>query len=137
MINFKVGDTVKVIEKLASTDTPYMNKCYKISRIQKAYLEYYDFYLEGIDSDYPFSKDQLELVESAKQIKSGKPTIIHVAGVKIVFNYPYTIVTTGRFTGKAKCNPEDQWDAEIGLQLAAERYEEIKQDYFDSLIIEE
>ncbi len=57
--------------------------------------------------------------------QSSKPEIIRLGNLKIVFNGDYTIVTDGRFTGKAKRNPADEYDAVVGLKLAVERYEEI------------
>ena len=55
-----------------------------------------------------------------------KPEIIRLGNLKIVFNGDYTIVTDGRFTGKAKRNPADEYDAVVGLKLAGERYERQK-----------
>ena len=57
-----------------------------------------------------------------------KPTIIRLGNLKIVFNGDYTIVTDGRFTGKARRNPADEYDAVVGLKLAVERYEKDKQE---------
>lgn len=57
-----------------------------------------------------------------------KPEIIRLGNLKIVFNGDYTIVTDGRFTGKAKRNPADEYDAVVGLKLAAERYEKDKKE---------
>ena len=57
-----------------------------------------------------------------------KPEIIRLGNLKIVFNGDYTIVTDGRFTGKAKRNPADEYDAVAGLKLAVERYEKDKQE---------
>jgi hypothetical protein len=54
------------------------------------------------------------------------PQIIKFNGLKIVYNPPYTIVTDGKFTGKAKCNPADEYDPVEGLRIAAERFEEAK-----------
>lgn len=57
--------------------------------------------------------------------KPTKPTIIKLPnGHKIVFNKPYTIYTDGTFTGKAKCNPVDEYNAIAGLVLAVIRYQE-------------
>src|SRR5690554_6732772 len=61
------------------------------------------------------------------EIENPKPTIIHLNGIKIVFNGDYTIVTDGRVAGKAKRNPADKYDAVVGLKLAVERYEKINQ----------
>lgn len=55
-----------------------------------------------------------------------KSEIIRLGNLKIVFNGDYTIVTDGRFTGKAKRNPADEYDAVVGLKLAVERYEKDK-----------
>ena len=55
-----------------------------------------------------------------------KPEIIRLGNLKIVFNGDYTIVTDGRFTGKAKRNLADEYDAVVGLKLAVERYERDK-----------
>lgn len=55
-----------------------------------------------------------------------KSEIIRLGNLKIVFNGDYTIVTDGRFTGKAKRNPADEYDAVVGLKLAVERYEREK-----------
>ena len=60
--------------------------------------------------------------------QSGKPEIIRIGNLKIVFNGDYTIVTDGRFTGKAKRNPADEYDAVVGLKLASERYERDKKE---------
>lgn len=68
---------------------------------------------------------------------SEKPEIIRLGNLKIVFNGDYTIVTDGRFTGKAKRNSADEYDAVVGLKLAVERYEKNKKDYFKSLTAEE
>ena len=57
-----------------------------------------------------------------------RPEIIRLGNLKIVFNGDYTIVTDGRFTGKAKRNPADEYDAVVGLKLAVERYEKDKQE---------
>ena len=57
-----------------------------------------------------------------------KPEIIRLGNLKIVFNGDYTIVTDGRFTGKAKRNPADEYDAVVGLKLAVERYERDKKE---------
>ena len=68
--------------------------------------------------------------------QSRKPEIIRLGNLKIVFNGDYTIVTDGRFTGKAKRNPADEYDAVVGLKLAVERYEKSKKDYFATLSAE-
>lgn len=70
-------------------------------------------------------------------VEQPKPEIIRLVNLKIVFNGDYTIVTDGRFTGKAKRNPADEYDAVVGLKLAVERYEKSKKDYFKSLTAEE
>ena len=66
-----------------------------------------------------------------------KPEVIRLGNLKIVFNGDYTIVTDGRFTGKAKRNPADEYDAVVGLKLAVERCEKSKKDYVKSLSAEE
>ena len=59
------------------------------------------------------------------KIDKPKPTVIKLPnGHKIVFNEPYTIYTDGTFTGKAKCNPADEYNAAAGLVLAVTRYKE-------------
>lgn len=59
--------------------------------------------------------------------KASKATVIKIPGnLKIVFNKPYTIFTDGKITGKAKCNPAEEYSAEIGLKLAVDRYNEAK-----------
>lgn len=62
------------------------------------------------------------------EIEQPKPEIIRLGNLKIVFNGDYTIVTDGRFTGKAKRNPADEYDAVVGLKLAVERYERDKKE---------
>ena len=61
-------------------------------------------------------------------VQNRKPEIIRLGNLKIVFKGDYTIVTDGRFTGKAKRNPADEYDAVVGLKLAVERYEKDKQE---------
>lgn len=71
------------------------------------------------------------------EVGQPKPEIIRLGNLKIVFNGDYTIVTDGRFTGKAKRNPADKYDAVVGLKLAVERCEKARNDYFSSLSVEE
>ena len=60
-----------------------------------------------------------------KEKPKAKPTVIRLPnGHKFVFNAPYTIYTDGKVNGKAKCNPAEEYKAEIGLQIALERYQE-------------
>ncbi|GEM_PF-4994237 len=55
--------------------------------------------------------------------KPSKPTIIELPnGHKIVINKPYSIYTDGIVTGKAKCNPKDTWNTELGIQIAVVRF---------------
>ena len=92
-----------------------------------------------------FSSREIEIFENGPEsiIKweiekpEPKPEIIRLGNLKIVFNGDYTIVIDGRFTGKAKRNPADEYDAVVGLKLAVERCEKSKQDYFKSLSAEE
>ena len=52
--------------------------------------------------------------------------IIKVGKAKFIFNPPYTIVTDGTHTGKAKCNPAEEYDPITGLEIAKKRFEEAK-----------
>ena len=71
------------------------------------------------ESRIPYKSLPLILWEMNKP----KPTVIKLPnGHKIVFNAPYTIYTDGKATGKAKCNPAEQYKSEVGLKLAVERY---------------
>ena len=83
------------------------------------------------------SWSDIEIVEWEIEKPKPKPEIIRLGNLKIVFNGDYTIVTDGRFTGKAKRNPADEYDAVVGLKAAVERYEKSKKDYFKSLSAEE
>lgn len=67
-----------------------------------------------------------DIALTGNSIRPEKPTIIRLGNLKIVFNGDYTIVTDGRFTGKAKRNPADEYDAVVGFKLAVERYEKGK-----------
>ena len=73
-------------------------------------------------------RDYAEIIEWKIEKPEPKPEIIRLGNLKIVFNGDYTIVTDGRFTGKAKRNPADEYDAVVGLKLAVERYEKDKQE---------
>lgn len=73
-------------------------------------------------------KTALQITEWKMEKPKSKPEIIRLGNLKIVFNGDYTIVTDGRFTGKAKRNPADEYDAVVGLKLAAERYEKDKKE---------
>lgn len=64
-------------------------------------------------------------IDAPVELKA-KPTVIKLPNAKIVLNPPYTIYTDGKVTGKAKCNPAEEYKAEVGLQLAVERYSKAK-----------
>ena len=81
-------------------------------------------------------KTAFQITEWKMEKPRSKPEIIRLGNLKIVFNCDYTIVTDGRFTGKAKRNPADEYDAVVGLKLAVERYEKSKKDYFATLSAE-
>ena len=83
------------------------------------------------DNRLVYSSLRTENIENNKEIirwvvEQPKPEIIRLGNLKIVFNGDYTIVTDDRFTGKAKRNPADEYDAVVGLKLAVERYERDK-----------
>lgn len=82
-------------------------------------------------------KTVLQIIEWKIEKPKPKSEIIRLGNLKIVFNGDYTIVTDGRFTGKAKRNPADEYDAVVGLKLAMERCEKAKKDYFANLSAEE
>ena len=86
---------------------------------------------------HAFNWSDEAIVEWEIEKPEPKPEIIHLGNLKIVFNGDYTIVTDGRFTGKAKRNPADEYDAVVGLKLAVERYEKSKKDHVKSLTAEE
>lgn len=74
------------------------------------------------------TRNYAEIIEWKIEKPEPKPEIIRLGSLKIVFNGDYTIVTDGRFTGKAKRNPADEYDAVVGLKLAVERYEKDKRE---------
>ena len=78
-----------------------------------------DFY----KSETRYSKMGYEEWNPKKSVpEPSKPTIIHLNGVKIVFNGDYTIVTDGVRTGKAKKHEDDEYNAIEGLRVAVDRF---------------
>ena len=77
---------------------------------------------------FALSWSDTAIVEWEIEKPEPKPEIIRLGNLKIVFNGDYTIVTDGRFTGKAKRNLADEYDAVVGLKLAVERYERDKKE---------
>lgn len=100
-INMPKGIMGEVVEILSSNAYGVINPYNKLNEFPWAFME-----------------NQLKAIEPEK----AKPTIIHLSNAKIVINKPYVIVTDGKHTGKAKCNPDDVWSVETGLELAVKRY---------------
>jgi hypothetical protein len=83
----------------------------------------FDFY----KSETRYSKMGYEEWNPKKSTpEPSKPTIIHLNGVKIVFNGDYTIVTDGVRTGKAKKHEDDEYNAIEGLRVAVARFEGVE-----------
>ena len=115
---FPIGETVKIIPSMVHIP---------INR----------HFAESLKSGIQWYVADTDIAPIDNSTRQDKPTIIRLGNLKIVFNGDYTIVTDGRFTGKAKRNHADEYDAVVGLKLAVERYEKSKKDYFKSLTAEE
>ena len=104
---FSIGETVRIISGLIPLP---------IDR----------HFAESLENGRQWYVADEDIVLTDNPIRPEKPEIIRLGNLKIVFNGDYTIVTDGRFTGKAKRNPADEYDAVLGLKLAVERYERDK-----------
>ena len=132
---FSIGDSVVIV---ANTNN-HRFEMGEIVRIitSEISLPNFKYYAESLKSGAKWYVADACIAPINNSARQDKPTIIRLGNLKIVFNGDYTIVTDGRFTGKAKRNPADEYDAVVGLKLAAERCEKSKKDYFKSLTAEE
>ena len=127
MNKFKVGDLVRGISDRYSMTSKKMTKGEVVrilddSSIEVRILEHE--WSNDRSSLYPVLAERFELIAEPKL--ESKPRIIKVGKAKFIFNPPYTIVTDGTHTGKAKCNPSEEYDPITGLEIAKKRFEEAK-----------
>lgn len=122
MDKFKVGDKVRVIKSAWKNAEERHGKEGIVTRIMRNNAVTVKL---GTDTtNWFYSTSCLELITE----EPSKPTIIKLPNNhKIVINKPYTIYTDGKVTGKAKCNPEDEWNTEVGIQVAIVRYKTNRQ----------
>lgn len=125
MNKFKVGDLVRGTASRYSITNENMTKgkVVKVNstsdRLGVIVLEHK---IKGFEGERLFYVD----AERFELVVESKPRIIKVGKAKFIFNPPYTIVTDGTHTGKAKCNPADEYDPITGLEIAKKRFEEAK-----------
>lgn len=128
-MEFKAGDRVRVrgwedMEKQFGVDNggdikancyfttdmrPLCGKKFKIKQVLDGGI------VMGLNTTYKISTDMLELVEGANkrviiEYGKGKPTVA-------------TLLVGGRVvkTATAKCDPDDEYDEQVGVNLAVER----------------
>ena len=123
---FSIGDSAVIV---ANTN----NHRFSIGEIVKIippliHLPFNKYLAESLKSGALWFVADADIAPVDNSNKPEKPEIIRLGNLKIVFNGDYTIITDGRFTGKAKRNPDDEYDAVVGLKLAVERYERDKKE---------
>lgn len=121
---FNIGDTVVIVENTNNHGFSIGETVMIISGLIPLPID--RFFARSLENGRQWYVAYEDIALTDNQIRPEKPTIIRLGNLKIVFNGDYTIVTDGRFTGKAKRNPADEYDAVVGLKLAAERYERDK-----------
>ena len=125
MNEFKKGDKVRMIKPQGYT----FDRIGITGVVDEAMGNSVFVLLDSVKERPPIGRGWIygrEVWEKVEEKKDSVTVIRLLNGHKIVINKPYVIYTDGENTGKAKCNPADEFKTEIGLELAVERYKEAK-----------
>ena len=128
---FKIGDIIKPIEEYGGVLRASVTRFVDFDdwdieiHVTEDDAEKTCDYRLYVDSKY------FELAEEPKP-EPQYPIIENIAGLKVVFNPPYTIVSEynacfrAKFEGKAKCYELDTYDKWEGFKVAFDKMKEVK-----------